>query len=113
MKALVVDPDPVAARFCRGTLEQAGFAVRSVESGVLALVAAREMVPDIILLATQLRDVPGGEVAAWLKADPLLRDRPVVMLGPDCAPAAYRGAFLRKPLSAAAITRAVEEAVKS
>ena len=82
-KALVVEPDTGAALLCRGTLEKDGYEVRCVESGVLALMAAREMTPDLILLATQLRDVPGAEVAGWMKSDPLLRRQPVILLGSD------------------------------
>jgi len=112
-KALVVEPDKGAAELCRSALEKDGYEVRCVDTGVLALIAARETAPDLVLLATQLRDVPGNEVVAWMKADPSLGSRPVIMLGSDTEQVAEYGFFLRKPLSAAALRRTVGEATRS
>ena len=71
-QALVVDADPETRRFCRVVLEQSGFIVRETDTGVAAVVAARESVPDAILLGLQLRDVIGREAMGWLEANPAL-----------------------------------------
>lgn len=48
--------------------------------GEQALVLARELKPDLVILATRLRKVNGFEVARQLKDDPLTRGIPLVAL---------------------------------
>ena len=66
-------------------LRQAGFAVEARESGIEAVVAAREFQPDLIVLGSQLRDVPAREAIDWLKANAMLEATPIVVLGGSLA----------------------------
>jgi CheY-like chemotaxis protein len=116
-RALVVETDPVTLRLCRDVLESSGFVVDAVDSGIAAVVAAREELPDLILMDLQLRDVPGGEAIGWLRSNPALRSTPIIVLtanvGDDAdLVAALPGASMRKPLSPAAIRRTIREVLK-
>jgi CheY-like chemotaxis protein len=112
-RALVIDTDPVSARLCRETLERIGFVIERVDCGVAAMVAARERVPDLILMDSQLRDVSAAEVIGWLRcANVALASVPIIVIGTiDRSPLAVRDSrvtvALRKPLSPAEIERAV------
>jgi two-component system, cell cycle response regulator DivK len=113
-RALIAEADPATLHRCRDVLETAGFEVDAVDSGVAALVAARKRLPDLILIALQLRDVPGREVIGWFRSDPALRATPIIALASDAedeaASAATRpDASLRKPLSSGSIRRAIHE----
>jgi len=44
------------------------------------LPAAKEFKPDLILLDIIMPRMPGGNVAAQIKADPALKDTPIVFL---------------------------------
>jgi CheY-like chemotaxis protein len=110
--ALIVDTDPIAARLCQETLERMGFAIKRVETGVAAVVAARGRVPDLIVMDSQLPDVSAGETIGWLRANQFLKSVPIIVLGVadhSRLPAkdATAMAGLGKPLSSAAIERAV------
>ncbi len=112
--ALVVDPDPASGRVCRETLERMGFDIEQVESGVAAVVAARRRTPDLILMDAQLRDASAGETIAWLRSNESLDSVPIVVLGLAVGaevPAKHGRtmAALRKPVSAAAVERAVQD----
>jgi two-component system phosphate regulon response regulator PhoB len=99
-------------RLCREALEKDGFLVETVDSGIGAVVAVRERLPQVILIDLQLRDVPGREAVGWLRSNPALHSTPIViiiggaedsrMLAPP-----QPGAVLRKPLTPDAIRRAV------
>jgi CheY-like chemotaxis protein len=79
--ALVVRSSADALPNLTDALEALGLAVREVSRGVEAVAAARHLLPDLIVLDTQLRDAPGREVAAWLRSHPALRATPIVLLG--------------------------------
>ncbi len=73
--------------------------------GVLGVEMARQHWPALILLDLQLPDIRGDEVLRRLRADPVTRGIPVVMLSADATPpqierllAAGAGAYLTKPL---------------
>ena len=77
---LVVDDTPDNLRLLTGVLEQMGHEVRPVMSGAQALLAARHSPPDLVLLDVTMPEMSGYEVCARLKADPQLKDIPVVFL---------------------------------
>jgi CheY-like chemotaxis protein len=54
--------------------------VRVENEGRRALAAAREFRPDVIFLDIVMPDADGGTIAAEIKADPGLRNIPVVFL---------------------------------
>src|SRR5438309_1633600 len=117
LRALVVEADPLTLRLCRDVLESAGFVVDAADSGIAAVIAARQGLPDLILMDLQLRDVPGGEAIDWLRSNPALRTTPIIVItanGVDDGEfaAALPGASLRKPLSSAALRRTLQDVLK-
>src|ERR1043166_7956864 len=80
-KILVVDDERSITRLLKLNLEKTGAStVRAENLGAQCLPAAREFKPDLILLDVMMPDMDGGEIAAQLKADPILNDIPVVFL---------------------------------
>lgn len=77
---LVVDDMPVNALLLVRMLTERGYNPRSVLSGKLALQAAREDPPDLILLDINMPDMNGYEVCEQLKADVELKDIPVIFI---------------------------------
>src|SRR5471030_695468 len=113
-RALVVEAEPITLRLCRDVPESSGFVVDAVDSGIAAVVAAREALPDLIVMDLQLRDVPGREAISWLRSNPALRSTPIIVLTTnaedDAGLTATRpGASLRKPVSPGTIQRTIRE----
>src|SRR5690349_1491643 len=111
-RALVVGLDSAAARLCRDVLGTLGFSVQAVETGVAAVVAAREHIPDVILMDAELRDVTAREAVAWLRSNSTLRDAPVIVVADDspsfsAMSPAHVSMLLKKPLSRGALERAI------
>jgi DNA-binding NarL/FixJ family response regulator len=66
---LIVDDHPSFRASARMLLESEGFdVVGEAEDGEGALIAVRELDPDVVLLDVQLPDIDGPEVAARLAA---------------------------------------------
>ena len=108
-RALVVASDLAAQGACRSALE-AAWDVEVVDSGVAAVIAARQSVPAVIFMDLQLRDVPGGEAIGWLRSNPGLGAVPIVVIAggseDDAEIAAiHPAALLRKPVSRGAVER--------
>jgi CheY-like chemotaxis protein len=113
----LAETDPIALRVCREALQGAGFEVANVETGLAAVVAVRDSRPDMIFVASQLRDSTGYEAIEWIRANPDTREVPIVLLTADAdkhegSAVTEPVARLRKPLSAAAIRRAVADILK-
>lgn len=77
---LVVDDAPAALRLMVTTLEQAGHRVRPANSGELALAAIGHQRPELILLDIHMPGLSGLAVCDRLKADPQLRDIPILFI---------------------------------
>jgi signal transduction histidine kinase len=77
---LVVDDAPANLQLLFGMLKDRGYRVRPVPSGKLALQAARARSPDLILLDVNMPEMSGFETCALFKADPGLRDIPVIFV---------------------------------
>jgi CheY-like chemotaxis protein len=77
---LVVEDDPSAARLLRAYLEPEGYRVNVAGDGEQALRDAHAARPAAILLDVLLPGIDGWEVLRRLKADPGLRDIPVVII---------------------------------
>ncbi len=77
---LIVDDIPDNLRVLSKTLTQAGYKVRSVTNGSMALRVAHSTAPDIILLDIKMPDLDGYEVCKLLKADPKTASIPVIFL---------------------------------
>jgi CheY-like chemotaxis protein len=116
-RALVVEAEPATVQLCRKILESSGFVVDVVDSGIAAVVAAREKLLDVIFIDLQLHDVPGREAIGWLRTNPALGSTPIIVLTAnaedDADLAGIRpDASLRKPLSPITIRRTLCEVLK-
>jgi two-component system response regulator MprA len=76
-RILVVDDDPRIAASVRRALAYDGHHVEVAEDGRQALIAAREMVPDLIVLDVMLPEVDGIEVCRRIRSG---TDVPILML---------------------------------
>ncbi|MEN8160423.1 MAG: winged helix-turn-helix domain-containing protein [Myxococcota bacterium] len=79
-RILVVDDEPDLLELVRFQLEQAGFEVETAPDGRIGLEAIRRRRPSLVVLDWMLPDLPGSEVCRQLRADPALRDLPVLLL---------------------------------
>jgi two-component system, OmpR family, alkaline phosphatase synthesis response regulator PhoP len=79
-KILVIDDEEDILELLRFNLSKEGYQVCSATTGEEAVSLARTERPDLILLDLMLPGIDGLEVARRLKADPLVRSTPVVML---------------------------------
>jgi DNA-binding response OmpR family regulator len=105
-RAVVAGVDDPSLRLCRYVLEQSDFHVDSVESGIAALIAARQIHPELIILDLQLRDVSSREAVLWLRCNPEMAATPIYVLTANAQEEAGLSPLskpLRKPVSDAAI----------
>ncbi len=80
-KILVVDDEGGMTRMLKGNREATNrYVVRAENSSANAIAAAREFLPDLILLDVMMPGMDGGEIAARLKEDKQLNHVPVVFL---------------------------------
>lgn len=119
-RILIVDDEVGITRLAKLSLERSGrYKVRTENNGLQALAAAREFNPDLILLDVVMPTVDGGDVAAQVQADPVLKQIPIMFLtaivsNQDTANGPLiRGGmrFLAKPITLAALVQAIEEAL--
>ncbi len=79
-KILVVDDVPENLRLLSTTLTNQGYIVRRAKNGSMALMGARNDVPDLILLDINMPDLSGYQVCEQLKADAATRSIPIIFL---------------------------------
>ena len=77
---LIVDDTPANLQVLSGMLEDRGYVTRPVTSGKMALQAAQNDPPNLILLDITMPGMDGYEVCARLKADEKLKDIPVIFI---------------------------------
>jgi len=77
---MVVDDQPVNLKLMKDMLTQQGYSVRCFPRGRMALAAAGQQAPDLILLDINMPEMNGYEVCERLKADPKLEGIPVIFL---------------------------------
>jgi len=77
---LVVDDDESSREMLIRRLERPGYAVSGATNGLQALALARKQRFDLVMLDMIMPGLDGFQVLAKLKADPALRDMPVIML---------------------------------
>ena len=78
---LVVDDDRANRKLAQDVLRHAGLRTIEAASGGEAIAAARESLPDVILLDLRLPDMDGRDVARALGDDAATAAIPVVALG--------------------------------
>lgn len=77
---LLTEDDPIVAELYRLRLEADGHAVTVAADGEAALEAVRRARPTLVLLDIRMPKMGGVQVLEALRADPALKDLPVVML---------------------------------
>jgi DNA-binding response OmpR family regulator len=106
MRILFVDDDPILREFAIVNLATDLAEVETAGDGAEAMTAMRAKAPDIVLLDLEMPTMDGFEVLKAMRADPKLRDVPVVMVtgredvqAVDRAFAAGATSFVVKPLN--------------
>lgn len=77
---LIVDDLADNLRLLSSNLSSYGYRTRAVKNGSMALIGARAMPPDLLLLDIRMPEMDGYEVCRQLKADPQLREIPIIFL---------------------------------
>jgi CheY-like chemotaxis protein len=78
-RILVIDDEVGFTRMLKLNLEQTGrYEVRVVNVPEDALEAARQFVPDLVLLDVFMPRMSGGDVAAQLRAEPFFQGRTII-----------------------------------
>jgi len=77
---MVVDDTPANLKLLQEMLKTTGYRVLAFPNGKLALSAAERIPPDLILLDISMPEMDGFEVCKQLKADPALKDIPVIFI---------------------------------
>ncbi len=79
-RILVVDDDPAIVWFFAGLLREEGAEVAEAEDGIVALEAARNRRPDLIISDIVMPELDGFGLCRELQRDPALADVPVILL---------------------------------
>lgn len=111
--ALVVENEAGTRSLCRRTLENHGFTVDAVGSGVEAMALARQRRPDLVVIALQLDDAHGSQVVGWMQSNPAFKSLPVVLMGAQAEDfsgllAGGAKAVMSKPVTQAGIEEALD-----
>jgi len=113
-RVLLVEDNAVNAYLARYVLEAAGFEVDWAANGQLGLEAAARRRPDIILMDLRMPVLDGYETTRRLKADPALRDVPVLAISAQALPeereralAVGCAAHIGKPIDVASLAAQV------
>src|SRR5947207_2985098 len=80
LKVLVIDDEENIIEFIRLGLRYEGFHVESASDGEQGITAAQRINPDLIILDIMLPGIDGLEVCRRLRANPITREIPVLML---------------------------------
>lgn len=117
---LVVEDNPVNRKLVRNVLRSRGYRVMEAGTGEDALRLLKERPADVVLMDIQLPGMDGFEVTRRIKADPLLKDVPVVALTAHVGAADERLAkeagcagFLTKPIRLARLPAQVASFTKA
>lgn len=117
IRILVVDDDVPLSRLVAILLEKTRlYEVRVENHSTNALATAREFQPALVLLDVDMPGLDGGAVAAQLRADPSLRELPLIFFTSLVSPnesgqsLISRGGelFLPKPVNTAALVSSIE-----
>ena len=120
VKVLIVDDDVRLSMVMKAGLESTGpYEVRVENNPRHARSVALEFRPDILILDVIMPEKDGGVVASEIRADPNLKDTPVIfvtsIVGKEEARAmgGHTGAdpVLAKPITLADLTRQIQESL--
>jgi CheY-like chemotaxis protein len=117
-RILIVDDESSFTRNVKLNLEKTGqYEVTEVNHSGHAVAVANVCKPDLILLDVMMPGLDGGDVLACLKADPALKDVPVLVLTATVKKAevdSFAGViggypFLAKPIKLEALVEHIEK----
>jgi len=77
---LCIDDDPLVLRFYEDFLPEHGYQTLTATDGLLGIQIAAEACPDVILLDVMLRGLSGFDICRMFRADPALRDIPIILV---------------------------------
>ena len=77
---LIVDDQPDFLEIFSTKLKAAGYRVETASNGSDALVKAKELKPDLVLLDVEMPEMNGAEVLQSLRDDPATKDTRVLFL---------------------------------
>jgi len=80
VEILIVEDSPTQAQKLKHILEQKGYPVTLAANGVLALAAARQDKPTLIISDVVMPEMDGYELCRQVKSDPDLADVPVILV---------------------------------
>jgi CheY-like chemotaxis protein len=117
---LVCDDEEVLRDLVRATLDDGTYSIVEAEDGDESLERARSLQPDLIILDMMMPGRTGLDVLRELRADPDLKQTPVVMLTAraraadrDAAAAAGADRYLAKPFSPLELISVVEDLLET
>jgi two-component system, cell cycle response regulator DivK len=115
-RILVVEDQEDNLQILRDLLTNAGYDMIEAEDGEQALAAAAAQRPDLILMDIQLPVMDGYEATRRLKADPALKDIPIIVVtsyalsgDEEKARAAGCNGYVSKPYSPRALLAKIHE----
>lgn len=116
-RVFIVDDEAAVSRILKLRMEQTRlYLVRTEEDSTRALASARGFRPDIILLDIMMPGLDGGELAAQIRQDVLLKDTPIIFLTSlisstdDRNPLGDEGAvFVPKPINLTYLLSCIEK----
>ena len=81
LKILLVDDEADLCFFLKKNMEDAGgFEVSTCSESGKALILAKELQPDLVILDVLMPGLSGPEVAGQIKTDPRMKNTPVIFL---------------------------------
>jgi DNA-binding response OmpR family regulator len=80
MRVVCIEDEPEMIDLVRLILGRKGFDVIGADGGIEGLEKVKSEKPDIVLLDLMMPDMDGWEVYQQIKADPELRDIPIVVV---------------------------------
>ncbi len=118
---LIADDEPIVRQLLREILSiDSTLSFVEATNGVAALEIAHTVYPHLIVLDIMMPKMDGLQVCRLLKADPCLREIPVVLItalnAPGSEPAAYEAGadtFLRKPFDEEKLLTTVNRLLQS
>jgi CheY-like chemotaxis protein len=77
---LIVEDNPINRDVLGRRLERRGYSIRFAEDGPSGIAAARDLMPDVILMDIGLGEMDGCEATRRIKADPVTAHLPIIAL---------------------------------
>lgn len=77
-RILIVEDNELNLKLFRDLLSANGYETLETKDGVEAISLTRNMRPDLILMDIQLPEISGLDITQKIKADPELRDIPII-----------------------------------